>query len=120
MNQWDKDGDGTYDLDVLMTDNSGAQIGYTEPLGGTDGYTASNPLQFESKLEDVLTCVPEKDHDYIQFYLGQQAWPSDGDFADGAVPSCSVGGWDGTDDPEAYPVCVCGEEGLLLLADTRV
>lgn len=110
VHQWSRDGDGKYDLEVLMTDNGGNQIGYTQPLGGADGYTASDPLQFQSKLEEVLTCVPEKEHDYIQFYLGQQAWPSDGDFVSGAIPSCSVGGWDGTENPSQYPVRDCGGE----------
>ena len=86
-----------------MTDNDHNQIGYTQPLGGNDGYSASNPLQFQSKLEAVLTCVPEKQNDYIQFYLGAQAWPSDGDFAPEAVPSCTVGGWDGNPSFQ-YPV----------------
>lgn len=102
--QWNRDGEGKYDLDVLMTDNDGNEIGYTQPRGGADGYTASDPLQLQSKLEDVLTCIPEKENDYIQFSLGQQAWPSNGDFVPGAIPSCSVGGWDGRENPSQYLV----------------
>lgn len=83
--------DGEYELEVLMTDNNHAQIGYTQPQHAN----AIHPLQFQSKLEDLLVCVPEAQHDYIAFALGAQQWPSDGDFAQGAVPSCSVGGWDG-------------------------
>lgn len=97
----------TTDLEVLMTDNDNNQIGYTQPLGRGDGYTASDPLKFQSKLEDELECIPEKQNDYIQFSLGQQAWASDGDFGDGAVPSCSVGGWDGGITFQGgYPVCI--------------
>ena len=99
-----------------MTDNDGNQIGYTQPLGDASGenyvppddnkgYSNSNPLKFQSKLEDVLICIPENQNDYIAFQLGQQGWASNGDFADGAVPGCDVGGWDGADDPLAYPVC---------------
>lgn len=110
VNQWNRDGDGNYDLEVLMTDNGDNQIGYTEPLGGADGYTASDPPQFQSKLEDVLTCLPGKEHDYIQFYFGQQGWYSDGDFISGAIPSRSVGGWDRSGEPAQYPVRDCGGE----------
>lgn len=113
--QWDIDGNGLYDLDVLMTDNDGNQIGYTQPLGDpsgenyvppddNQGYSDSDPLNFQSKLKDELVCTPEEHNDYIQFSLGPQAWPSDGDFADGAIPTCSVGSWDGADDPLAYLV----------------
>ena len=125
VKQWDIDGSGLYDLEVTMTDNDGNQIGYTQPLGDdssvnyvppsdNDGYSDSNPLSFQSKLEDILGCRPEKHDDYIAFGLGDQAWPSDGDFADGNVPSCTVGGWDGADDPEQYLVCIfrCCERGV--------
>jgi len=84
--------DGTYSLEVSMTDNNKAQIGYTQR---GEGYSYSNPLQFQSKLEDLLTCKPEKQQDYIAFALGAQAWSSDGQFKKGAVPSCTVGGWNG-------------------------
>lgn len=92
VTQWNIDGDGDYDLEVTMTDNDNNQIGYAE-RGGP--YSDSNALGFQSKLEDLLWCKPEKHNDYIAFSAGAQAWPSDGDFADGAIPSCSVGGWDG-------------------------
>jgi hypothetical protein len=104
VTQRDVDSNGLYDLEVLMTDNDHNQIGYTQPLGGNNGYSASNPLQFQSKLEAVLTCIPQKQNDYIQFYLGAQAWPSDGNSAPGAVPSCTVGGWDGDPSLNQYPV----------------
>lgn len=104
VTQRDIDGRGLYDLEVLMTDNDHKQIGYTQPLGGTNGYSASNPLQFQSKLEAVLTCIPESQNDYIQFSLGKQAWASNGNFAPGAVPSCTVGGWDGI---PSYQYLVC-------------
>lgn len=94
VKQWAMNGrnDGDYDLEVAMTDNDGNQIGYTE-RGGP--YSDSDPLEFKSKLEDPLWCKPEDRNDYIAFAAGGQAWPSNGEFADGAVPSCSVGGWDG-------------------------
>lgn len=116
VDQWNIDSNGLYDLDVLMTDNDGHQIGYTQPLGNpsgknyvppnnNDGYSNSNPLSFQSKLEDLLICTPEHQNDYIQFSLRGQAWPSNGDFGNGDIPSCSVGAWDGADDPSAYLVC---------------
>jgi hypothetical protein len=87
---------GNYDLDVLMTDNAGNQIGYTQRMGeGLYPFSDSNPLQFQSKLEDVLTCKPEQQYDYIAFALGQQAWPSNGDFKDTDVPRCTTQKWDG-------------------------
>lgn len=64
-----------------MTDNAGNKIGYTQRMGeGLYPFSDSNPLQFQSKLEEVLTCKPEQQYDYIAFALGQQAWPSNGDF----------------------------------------
>lgn len=94
VTQWEQPfGDnGTYSLEVSMTDNNKTQIGYTQE---EDGYSDSNPLQLQSKLEDVLTCKPEKEHDYIAFALGSQAWSSDGKFKKGDVPSCTVSGWNG-------------------------
>ena len=100
VSQWKLDFDGNYDLEVTMTDDSGYQIGYSARSGS---YSDGSPLGVVSKLEDTLYCTPEDHNDYIQFGLGQQNWPSDGDFADGAVPSCSVGGWDG-DGSYEYPV----------------
>ena len=90
VKQTDLNAKGDYLLEVAMTDNSKAPIGYTQPTEAN----ATNPLNFQSKLEDVLVCVPEKEHDYIQFYLGSQQWPSDRKFNPGAVPSCKVGAWD--------------------------
>lgn len=71
-----------------MTDNDKNQIGYGERWGP---YSSTNPLQFMSHLEDLLTCMPEEHNDYIAFALGPQQWPSS---ATGSIPSCSVGGWD--------------------------
>ena len=101
VSQWNMDGNGDYDLEVTMTDNDGYQIGYSA-RGST--YSNSDDLGMTSKLEDTVWCIPEKKNDYIQFGLGAQQWASDRDFADGAVPSCSVGRWDGDDNPAAYPV----------------
>lgn len=80
------DDSGNYDLEVLMTDNNKTQIGYTQRTQAN----ASVPLYFQSRLEDELECIPEAHHDYIQFALGAQQWPSDGKFAPGAIPSCNV------------------------------
>jgi hypothetical protein len=76
---------GEYKLEVTMTDNNKAQIGYTEATQAN----ATHPLYFQSKLEEVLVCVPESRNDYITFALGAQQWPSNGKFALGAVPSCT-------------------------------
>ncbi len=80
------DESGNYDLEVTMTDNKQAQIGYTQRTPAS----ANNPLRFQSKLEDELVCVPELQNNYIAFALGEQQWPSDGNFAKGAIPSCTV------------------------------
>lgn len=95
VTQWKKplNDDGTYSLEVSMTVNNKNQIGYTQR---GDGYSDSKPLQFLSKLEDILTCRPEKKNDYIAFTLGSQTWPSNGKFAKGDAPSsCTVGAWTG-------------------------
>lgn len=84
------DASGLYDLEVAMTDNDNNQIGYTQMLGGNNGYSGANPLQFQSKLEDVLTCLPEQA--VIFFTLGAQAWRSDN--FNGNFPGCNVGVWD--------------------------
>lgn len=87
---------GNYDLDLLMTDNAGHQTGYTQRMGeGQYPFSDSNPLQFQSKLEDVLTFTPEQQHDYIAFALRQQARPSNGDFKDIDVPRCTTKKWMG-------------------------
>ena len=101
---------GEYELEVLMTDNGKAQIGYNRPIQ----VNASHPLDFQSKLEDVLVCVPESQNDYIAFALGAQQWPSNGNFASGAVPGCSVGGWDG--DTLVRPHCLAKNLLITLLA----
>lgn len=77
---------GVYDLEITMTDNDQAQIGYTQRTPAS----ADNPLHFQSKLEDDLVCVPESQNNYIAFALGKQQWPSDGDFAPGVIPSCNT------------------------------
>lgn len=87
--QVDVSGNGKYALGVTMTDNDGNQIGHAQGVP----YSDSNALGVQSKLEDTLWCKPEKQNDYIAFALGDQAWPSNGDFADEAVPSCTVGDW---------------------------
>ncbi len=82
---------GEYKLEVTMTHNNKAQIGYTEPTQAN----ATHPLHFQSKLEEVLVCVPETQNDYIAFALGAQQWPSNGKFVLGAVPSRTENKWSG-------------------------
>ena len=82
--------DGDYNLEVSMTDDSKTQIDYQQPIQAN----ASHPLDFQSKLEDVLVCVPDSQNKYNAFALGSQQWASNGNFASGAVLRCSMGGLD--------------------------
>ena len=88
--QVDRNGMGDYTLEINMTDHNHASIGYVQPMDANP----THPLDFQSKLEDVLVCIPEKQNDYIQFSLGAQQWPSNGKSNPGAVPSCKEGTWD--------------------------
>ena len=93
LRQWkdpNKPTNGNYKLEVTIYDNDHKQIGYQ----GQTLASASSPLHVKSLLEDPLVCVPEEHNDYVQFALGNQAWPSDGGSNQQIVPRCMVGGWD--------------------------
>ena len=76
-----------------MYDNAGTKIGY----GEQEDVDTSSPMSLPSLLEDPLIVIPERHNDYVQFKLGGQAWPSDGDFGPDDVPRCQVGDWDSAD-----------------------
>lgn len=78
-----------------MKDAAGTQIGWQVHTAAD----ATSPLMVKSKLEDVFVITPEEQHSYIQYTLGSQSWPSNGNFANGQVPRCTVGGYDGSDYP---------------------
>ena len=86
------DGGTTLFAEVRMFDNNHNQIGFVAKTKAGAG----NSLRLNSKLEDPLVITPEERNDYIQFTLGAQAWPSS---QDKGMPKCTVGGWDGTDNP---------------------
>jgi len=75
---------GEYLLEPLITDNSGAQIGYTEP----EAITPDHPLGLQSKLKELLKMSPIKDHHgSVKFALGQQMWDTTQNDA-GKIPYC--------------------------------
>lgn len=93
LTQWaDVTASDPYSAEIRLKDNNGAQIGYQAKQTASD----ANPLLVGSKLEDLMVVRPESQNDYIAFALGAQVWPSSQ--KDG-IPSCTVGGWDSSDNP---------------------
>lgn len=84
-----------YGLEIAMKDANGGQIGWQVHTAAG----ATKPLNVKSKLEAVFVLTPEEQNDYIQFTLGDQSWASNQKFGANDVPSCTVGGWDGSDYP---------------------
>ena len=85
-------GTGEYTCEITMKDDA-----FTSIIGYGKGDCASHAsMEVGSKLEDLMIITPENQDDYIQFQVGSQAWPSNGD---GSTPGCKVGDWNGSDDP---------------------
>ena len=84
-----------FGLEILMKDAVGTQIGWQVHTAAD----ATSPLMVKSKLEDVFVITPEEQHSYIQYTLGSQSWPSNGNFQNGQVPRCTVGDYDASDYP---------------------
>ena len=75
---------GEYLHELLITDNSGAQIGYTEP----GAITPDHPLGLQSKLEELLEMSPVKGHhSSVNLALGQQMWDTTQNDV-GRIPYC--------------------------------
>ncbi len=98
MTQWQSLADslsnnGVYGCEIRILDDNKTTIGW-QPH--TQCSTAK-PLTVNSKLESGMVITPESAGDYIQFTVGSQSWASTKGGTD--LPNCSVGKWDGSDDP---------------------
>lgn len=101
LTQWDSaifrdtDGNQRYEVEVRLLDNNKAEIGFQPRTRAGD----AQPLGMTSMLPLILVVTPEAQNDYIQFAYGGESWRTNDEFGLDAVPSCSVGDWDG----DAYP-----------------
>ena len=74
-----------------MSGNTKTNIGYQAKTP----CDASNPVFVSSSLEDDLVVTAEPQGNFIDFTLGAQKWPNNGDLRPGDTQKlCSVGDWD--------------------------
>ncbi|KAL6716724.1 hypothetical protein ACLMJK_006292 [Lecanora helva] len=89
LQQWSIVGGGDYTIDVVMYDNSHSLLANSS----WNEASAKQPLSVNSPLQDPLLVIPESRNDYVQFRLGNQAWPSNGKYTPDQTPMCDVTSW---------------------------